>query len=239
MSKRGSRSSTARTVATPMCLPSSGPLPSGGRCWHAGLRPTPMTKRLGKKKARRSGPSTLAPAGQFDLPTRRDYAGGDPRQHHTVQHETGLAREVRDGPRRKRAALVRDDRTRDVVVDRAVRLDHELDLAREQPGTRVASYEAFAVTTYHLRAIPAGSGLRAAAHREHAGHRQGDCPQNQTTPHVMPASLTPVPPGSGHGSEDHVPPGSLAQPRTLSAMIAAGAVPTPARLRCSRACCGN
>src|SRR2546430_12133257 len=50
----------------------------------------------------------LAPTGQFDLPARRDYAGGDPREHHTVQHETGLAREVRNGLRRKRAALLGD-----------------------------------------------------------------------------------------------------------------------------------
>ena len=78
------------------------------------------TKRLGQKKARRSGPSTLALAGQFHLPAQRDYSRGEPGEHHTVQHETGLAREVRNGLRRKRAALVRDDRARDVVVDRAV-----------------------------------------------------------------------------------------------------------------------
>src|SRR6266550_5370804 len=58
------------------------------------------TKRLNNKKARRSGPSTLAPAGQFDLPARGDYSGGDPAEHHIVQHETGQAREVRNGLRR-------------------------------------------------------------------------------------------------------------------------------------------
>src|SRR2546430_6111325 len=67
------------------------------------------TKRL-DKKPRRSGPSTLAPAGQFDLPARGDYSGGDPAEHHIVQHETGQAREVRNGLRRKRAALLGDDR---------------------------------------------------------------------------------------------------------------------------------
>ena len=135
-------------------------VPDDPRDWmvSSSTRSWAPTKRLGKKKARRSGPSTLAPAGQFDLPARGDYSGGDPREHHTVQHETGLAREVRNRPRRKRAALLGDDRARDVVVDRAVRLDHKLDLAREHPGTRVASYEAVAVITHHLRAIPAGSG---------------------------------------------------------------------------------
>ena len=44
-------------------------------------------------------------------------------------------------------------------------------LHENTPGTRVASYEAVAVSTYHLRATPAGSGLRAAADREHAGHQ--------------------------------------------------------------------
>src|SRR5690349_12706812 len=184
-----------------------------------GRNSQPGAKRLGRKKPRRSGASTLAPAGQFDLPARGDYSGGDTGEHHTVQHETGLAREIRHGLRRKRAALLGDDRAGDVVVDRAVRLDHELDLAREDPGTRVVGYEAVAVSTYHLRAIAAGSGLRAA-HREHAGHRKAECQQNQSVPHASP-SLTP--PRTGHGQGIIGLPGSGVQ---VTRVLLAGEVET-------------
>ena len=55
--------------------------------------------------------------------------------------------------------------------DRAARCDHDLEVAREQPGIPVVgSCQTLATVTYHRRAITPGSRLRRDAHRQRTGH---------------------------------------------------------------------